>query len=327
MIGLELGETARRVVEELGEVRTGEEVVVLTDPGNVAVARALATAARAAGATASLLVMPRLANHGDEPPEVAASAMRSADVVFAANEHSLSHTAARKRATDAGARVAILRGVDEKMFVDGAMTADFEAVRDLTRAVCDALEAADRAHVRTPTGTDVEMSLDGRAAFPLDGYFHESVGFSNFPPGLAVTSPAEGTANGTVVMDFSVDGLGRLDDPVELTVADGAVTDVDGGRQAAELRDLLDEADENAANLAEFAVGTNPAARLVGNLAEDKKRRGVVDFALGDNTSIGGRTESGLHIDFVALDATITLDDTVVQEAGALDAEALSRAG
>ena len=327
MIDLELGETARRVVEEGGEVTPGEEVLVLTDPGNVTVARALTTAARAAGAPASLLVIPRLESHGDEPPAAAAAAMRSADAVFAANAHSLSHTTARKRATDAGARVAILRGVDEEMFVDGAMTADFEAVAELTGAVCDALAAADRAHVETPTGTDVEMSLEGRSAFPLDGFFHENVGFSNFPPGLAVTAPVEGTSNGTVVMDFSADGLGRLDDPVELTVEGGAVTDVDGGREAARLRDTLDGADESARNLAEFAVGTNPAARLVGNLAEDKKRRGVVDFALGDNTSIGGRTESGLHLDFVALDATIALDGTVVQEAGRLDADALSRVG
>lgn len=327
MIDTELAEPARRVVEELGGVVPDEEVLVLVDPGSVTVGRALATAARATGATASLLVIPRLESHGAEPPATAAAAMRSADAVFAANEHSLSHTAARERATDDGTRVAILRGVDEEMFVEGAMTADFEAVADLTAAACDALSAADRAHVTTPSGTDVEMSLAGRSAFPLDGRFHEGVGFSNFPPGLAVTSPVEDTANGTVVMDFSADGLGRLDDPVRLTVEDGTVTDVDGGRQATELRATLDDAGENAGNLAEFALGTNPAARLVGNLAEDKKRRGVVDFALGDNTSIGGRTESDLHLDFVALDATISLDGTVVQEAGDLDADALSRVG
>ncbi|MGM0590722.1 MAG: aminopeptidase [Halobacteriota archaeon] len=327
MIDLELSPVARRIVEDLGEVTPDEEVLVVGDTGSVTVSKALTTAARATGAEASLLVMPRLARQGDEPPSAVAGAMRGADVVFAANEHSLGHTEARKRATEDGTRVAILRGVDEEMLLEGAMTADFERLREVTAAVCDALTAAEDAHVRTPTGTDVELSLSGRAAFPLDGYFHDGAGFSNFPPGLAVSSPVEHTAQGTIVMDYSMDGFGRLDEPITLTIEGGSVTDVAGGDHARQLRETLENADDNAGNLAEFALGTNPEARLVGNLAEDKKRRGVVDFAVGDNTSIGGHTASDIHLDFVVLEATITLDGVVVQSDGVLDVDAVHRVG
>lgn len=323
MIEAAISPVAARVVRDLGEVESNEEVLVIVDPMTVTVGRALTSAARAEGAVASLLVMPQLESHGSEPPDTVAAAMTGADAVFASNQHSLAHTNARKRATETGTRVAILRGIDEEMMTTGAMTVDFEEVREVTDLVCKALSKSDGARVRTPTGTDVEMELGGRGASPLDGYFHEGVGFSNFPPGLAVTSPIEGTTDGTIVMDYSMDGFGRLEDEIELTVERGHVTAVDGGSEAAELREILDDADDGATNIAEFAIGTNPAARLVGNLAEDKKRSGVVDFAVGDNTSIGGSTESDVHLDFIVLDATITLDGNVVQEDGSLDLDAL----
>jgi leucyl aminopeptidase (aminopeptidase T) len=69
---------------------------------------------------------------------------------------------------------------------------------------------------------------------------------------------------------------------------------------------------ENAGNMAEFAIGTNPDARLVGNLAEDKKKLGTVHFAIGDNESLGGTTQCDIHLDGVVLDPTVVLDDEEV---------------
>lgn len=323
MIDLELSEVCRRVVEDLGEVVADEEVLVIADPGSVTVSRALTNAARAAGAVATLAVMPRIETPGDEPPETVAAAMRGADAVFASNEASLGHTEARKRANDAGTRVAILRGVDEEMMIEGAMRTDFGRVRDVTDLVCTGLEGAEAVRVTAPAGTDVEFSLEGRSASPLDGFFHEGFGFSNFPPGLAVTSPVEGTAEGRIAFDFSMDTIGRLEEPIAVEIDDGFVTGVDGGREADEFRGLLERADDNAGNLAEFALGTNPDARLTGNLAEDKKRSGVVDFAVGDNASIGGHTESDLHIDAIVTGATVAVDGVEVVVDGRIDFEAV----
>lgn len=322
MDDLELARPARRVVEELAAVEPEEEVLVVVDPGTVDLGRALAAASRAAGTSAVVSVMPRQDGHGEEPPATIAAAMRSADVVFAANEHSLTHTRARREAAAAGARVLILRGVTPGMMTAGAMTADFATVRETTALVCDALAAAEGVHVTAPAGTDLDASLAGRSAIPLDGTFHD-YGFANLPPGLAVTAPVEGTGSGTVVLDHAMDGLGRLDGPVELTVADGRVSAVDGGRDADRLRGLLSAGSGHPYNLAEFAVGTNPDARLTPNLAECKKRLGVVDVALGDNTSIGGTTESSVHLDAVVTRPTVRLDGTAVVREGDLDREAL----
>ena len=322
MIDLELARPARRVVEELAAVEPDEETLVVVDPGAVDLGRALAAASRAAGGTAVLSVLPRQGGHGEEPPATVAGAMREADVVFAANEHSLTHTRARRAAAEAGARVLVLRGVTPEMMTAGAMTADFATVRETTALVCGALSAAGTARVTAPAGTDVEASLAGRSAIPLDGFFHD-YGFANLPPGLAVTSPVEGTARGTVVLDHSMDALGPLGEPIELTVEEGRATAVDGGRDADELRELLAAGSGDPYNLAELALGTNPDARLTHNLAECKKRLGVLDVALGDNTSIGGTTESSVHLDAIVTRPTVVLDGTTVVADGELDREAL----
>jgi leucyl aminopeptidase (aminopeptidase T) len=70
--------------------------------------------------------------------------------------------------------------------------------------------------------------------------------------------------------------------------------------------------------IAEFAIGTNPLSRMLGNIAEDKILRGCVHIAIGDNHTIGGKTESCIHLDMVSLKPTVWLDDDKVVDKGVL---------
>ena len=63
-----------------------------------------------------------------EPPDSVAAAMLKADVLLVPTVQSLSHTAARKAATDAGARAATLPGATEEMLAR-VMSADMEELR------------------------------------------------------------------------------------------------------------------------------------------------------------------------------------------------------
>lgn len=120
----------------------------------------------------------------------------------------------------------------------------------------------------------------------------------------------------TIVFDYSVDSIGLLGRPVTLTVKDGVVTEVSGGFEAERLKRIIDGADSNARRIVEFAIGTNPQARLTGNLAEDKKRMGSVHFAIGDNHAIGGVIRSSIHLDGMVLHPTITVDGKKIVEEG-----------
>ncbi|WP_152039489.1 aminopeptidase [Salinigranum salinum] len=317
MIDLELSPVASRIVTELTDVTADEEVFVVSDPEKVSVGRAMTNAARAVGANATLAVMPRLDAHGNEPPDVVAAGMKAADVAVTATTHAITHTQSRLAASEAGTRVVVLRGVTEEMMIEGGMNTDFAELAEVTAAVRDVLGAAESAHVTSAAGTDIHLNLAGSDAFSLDGYFHD-YGFSALPPGESPTCPAKPGTDGTVVIDYSMDNIGLLDDPIELTFEDGTVTDIAGGDEAAQLRDIVDEAGENAGNLAEFAIGTNEHARLIGNLAEDKKRRGTVHFAIGDDTSLGGELRSDIHFDGLVTRPTVELDGELVLDDGTL---------
>ena len=87
------------------------------------------------------------------------------------------------------------------------------------------------------------------------------------------------------------------------------MTSIEGSASEAAVLERFFEQDESARNIAEFSIGTNPAARLSGNLAEDKKLLGSVHFAIGDNRSLGGSVESTIHLDGLMLEPTITVDE------------------
>jgi leucyl aminopeptidase (aminopeptidase T) len=106
-----------------------------------------------------------------------------------------------------------------------------------------------------------------------------------------------------------MDSLGRLSTPLKLDVKEGEVVSVSGSIEDVTAIEQLFDQDPNARNIAEFAIGTNPNARLIGNLAEDKKLMGTVHFAIGDNKSLGGGVEASIHLDGLMLKPTVTADN------------------
>jgi leucyl aminopeptidase (aminopeptidase T) len=318
MFELEIIRTAEKLAREVMEVKESDEVLVITDVAKMTVGNAFTLACRALGAQTVMALMPMTGEHGNEPPRTIAAAMKAADVVFAPTTHAITHTRARLEASRAGTRTAILRGVDEEMMIKGAMTVDFQQLKVRTERVVNVLSEADEIRVTSPEGTDVVFKVTDRKAFPLDGYFHEGHGFATLPPGEAPTCPVEGTTKGTIVFDYSMDSLGKLSKPLALTVKAGRVSSVSGGSEEVHALEQLFERDESARNIAEFSIGTNPNARLIGNLAEDKKLLGTVHFAIGDNKSLGGNVESSVHLDGVMLKPTVIVDQKVLVKDGTI---------
>ena len=111
------------VVNECLGVRDGEQVLVVCNPATIGLGERLRAEAGKAGADAITALMAERACHAVEPPAPIAAAMKAADVVLAPTVQSLSHTAARREANDAGARIATLPGVTEEMLAR-VMSAD-----------------------------------------------------------------------------------------------------------------------------------------------------------------------------------------------------------
>ena len=314
-VTVSLQESVRNLVRTCARVQAGEQVCIAADTQTLPIAQAIVEAVREAGAEPVLVVMTPRRAHGNEPPGIVAAAMKAANVVIQPVTYAMTHTDATREALRAGARVLVLRGITEDIMTHGAILADYDRVDKETREVARLMSEAKTARVRTPAGTDLTMSLAGRSAVALTGRVGGPGTFAAMPDGEAAISPVEGTAEGTLVIDHTMDNLGLLDAPIKMIVRAGRVVDLTGGTSAEKLKALIASADEGARNIAEFAVGTNDRARLIGSMTEDKKYRGSVHVAIGDNHVIGGTVVIELHLDGLLLRPTVELDGkTVVQD-------------
>jgi leucyl aminopeptidase (aminopeptidase T) len=307
----DLGPAVSAVIRRCLAVAPGEEVLVIVDPQTRRIGEALRDAAAGEGADAVLAVMEERENDGTEPPRSIAAALAACDVFIAPTTRSLSHTTARKRATDAGARGATMPGVTEDMLAR-AMAVDFDLMRARSKAVAVLLDAGASARVRCPRGSDLTLDLSGRAGVSDDGDLSHRGMFGNLPCGEGFIAPV--TGEGTVVAS-SLGPVGISDEPAMLTVRDGRVVDARGGL-GPEWLPRLTAHGELGTNLAELGVGTNDRAQLTGFVLEDEKMLGSIHVAFGASAAIGGTVSVPIHLDVVVLDASLEIDGQPVLEAG-----------
>jgi len=307
----DLAPAVRTVVRRCLAVREGENVVVVVDPRTRTIGEALRDESAAAGGDAVLIVMDERATDGTEPPPPVAAALAASDVFIAPTSRSLSHTGARKRATDGGARGATMPGVTEDM-LGRVMAVDFDTMAARSKAVAAVLDAGTRAHVTCARGTDLKLALDGRPGISDDGELSARGAFGNLPCGEGFIAPAFG--EGTVVAS-SLSPLGISVEPATLTVAEGRIVAADGGL-GPQFIELLLTHGELGTNLAELGVGTNDRARLTGNVLEDEKILGTVHVAFGASAGFGGTVSVPIHLDVVVLDASLEVDGQAVLDHG-----------
>jgi leucyl aminopeptidase (aminopeptidase T) len=304
------------VVGECLAVAKGEEVLIVCNPATETLGKSLRDAAEGRGAEAVLTVMSERESHAAEPPGSIAAAMLGADVVIAPTVQSLSHTAARKAASEAGARIATMPGVTEEMLAR-VMGADIDALRRRGDAICAALDAGTEARITCANGSDLRLGLEGRASIPDAGDLSARGAFGNLPCGEGFIAPLEGTGEGTLVVDGSIAGVGRVEEPVALTVSAGHLTDA-RGEAGGRLLELLTAHGEDGTNVAELGIGTNEAAILTGNILEDEKILGTAHVAFGASAAIGGTVQVPVHLDCVVLRPTVEVDGEALVRDGEL---------
>ena len=307
----DLGPAVRTVIHQCLAVSPGEDVVVVIDPATTTIGQALRDQAAEAGADAVLVLMDERPNDGAEPPATVAGALRASDVFIAPTTRSLSHTPARKAATDAGARGATMPGVTEDMLAR-VMAVDFEAMAERSRRVAGLLSHAETAQLTCPRGSDFVVQLAGRTGIADDGILDQPGAFGNLPCGEGFIAPAGG--DGTIVA-ASLASLGLTEEPARLTVSDGRIVNAKGGL-GPELLDRLRAHGELGTNLAELGVGTNDRAQLTGNVLEDEKILGTAHVAFGASAGIGGTVSVPIHLDVVVLEPTLRVGDQVVLQEG-----------
>jgi leucyl aminopeptidase (aminopeptidase T) len=312
----DLEKAIHAVVHDCLAVREGEDVLVIANPATQDLGERLRDEARAAGGDAVLAVMSERVQHGAEPPPPIVAAMARADVVMAPTVQSLSHTAARRAANDAGTRVATLPGVTEEMLARD-MSADVAELRRRGHAVAEILTAGSEARISSANGSDLVLSIEGRTATPDTGELSEPGAFGNLPCGEGFIAPHEDAGGGRLVIDGIIGSIGVPNPPADLRVEAGQLVAATGP-EGEELLRQLSMHGPDATRVAELGVGTNEHAILSGELLEDEKILGTVHVAFGASAGIGGTIQVPVHLDCVVMKPDLSVDAEPVIRAGEL---------
>lgn len=183
------------------------------------------------------------------------------------------------------------------------------------------LASADRVHVTTDHGTDLELSVHSRRAFVYDGVVDDedvAAGALNasIPAGNVAIAPIETSAEGTVVFDAPQAWAGRTIRRLRWEFSGGRVTMFEGDRNALALRNAWERATGDRDRIASVSIGLNPRARM--GFLSDPIVRGAVSIAIGGNEDEGGTNKPGFFYAQTLADATVELDGTPIVRKGKL---------
>jgi leucyl aminopeptidase (aminopeptidase T) len=326
----ELGASARKLVEEVMLTKPGENVVITGDTScDMRVVQATATAVYAARAVPTVVLYPTQKTAVMEPPAPVAGAIRQADVWIEYAVAYLLHTQAYKEALKNGARYICLTGMDAIMMVKTIGRVQYEILLELGKMLCETVQKADKVEVSSPAGTHLIAFNQGRRT-RQSGKLADTKGEPIMLGGQISWCPVEETINGRLVFDGALwppAELGKLREPVELTIKSGVVTEVKGGAEAKTFEQWLAQFnDPNMYRIAHYSLGFNPGVmQPTGRIVEDERIFGCIEMGMGSQgAQIMGKTWSAAsHTDGVVLFPTILLDGVAMEKDGIYQLESL----
>jgi leucyl aminopeptidase (aminopeptidase T) len=322
---IELVRSANLIVHELLALKAGEHLAIVCDSHSVMeMVHAIAGESLTVGAEYTILQMPsRTVSRKNELTPLIELALEGADAMVGLTGScgAPTYAACVKRLLDEKklrSMSMVMRDVEN--FTSGGALADYKALRIEGEHLARIWAKGSVMHITSPAGTDICAPIEAQDVIVECGYADRPGLEAGFSDGEVSSRPVEGTAEGIIVVDGPIAQIGRPETPIRLTVEKGLVTRVEGASpQAIQLREII-ETLENARNIAEFGIGLNPACRRNGQFQEEKKARGLVHIAIGDNIFYGGTVTCAVHMDMVQYAPTVMLDDLcLVRDGRVLD--------
>ncbi|MBN1297134.1 aminopeptidase [bacterium] len=205
---------------------------------------------------------------------------------------------------------------------------DYEMMWVRARELNQLFDAAESIHITTPAGTDLFIDMEGVQGMLDDGDYRYAGHGGNLPAGEVFCVPAR-NSYGLAVIDGTASLLnGTLipKNPFTIRIEQGQVVVIEGKEEADRFKGTLEEmrratedqitrgiiasghADtyrRNCLHLAEFGVGLNESARIVGNMTEDEKALNTCHIAVGDDCY--GQAPAVAHLDCIMRNPTIEI--------------------
>jgi leucyl aminopeptidase (aminopeptidase T) len=180
--------------------------------------------------------------------------------------------------------------------------------------------------VTCPLGTDIVFQFDKEDKRKVINNYGNIITDTNYPVGEVYTSPLEKTASGIVFVKSSkVLGETYLHKTNQkYIIENGLFVNSSFKKLNNAMLQLekfntsqgLKESYSKVRNIAEFAIGTNKKAKLIGVMIVDEKVYGTCHFGIGASKHFGGKIECNGHSDHVIEKPTIYFDGKVIMKSG-----------
>jgi aminopeptidase len=306
-----LNKAALIIIRDCLGIKHGEKVVIITDDYCRSIGYTLWYALEEI-TDPILITIKRRHIHGEEPPQLVADVLRNCDVFIMPTWYSLTHTHARIAANKNGARGATMPGITVDVMAR-ALNVDHRRITVVTKKLAILLSKAKKALITTERGTHLELHLAKRRGYIDTGIIKKPKEFSNLPAGEAYIAPQEYKSKGIIVVDGSFAPVGLLKNPVVLEINNGCLVKINGNRT---LSTIFKNYGKRERILGELGIGTNPRAKITGNVLEDEKVLGSVHVAFGNNVGFGGNNTAKIHLDGVIKKPSVSLDGKLIIRKG-----------
>ncbi|MEM4694273.1 MAG: aminopeptidase, partial [Nitrososphaerota archaeon] len=316
---MELISSAYKLVRDILKVKEKEEVVITVDSlGDWRVASAIASATYTIGGKPLVVWYP-------SPPAVGKAAdpylplktltelVKNSDVWIELNKSWLLYSTVYEETMKYGkTRYMCLVGMDVDMIVRTIGRVNVPVLYEFQRKLAEITSRARKIKITSPAGMDVEFENDSERPVLVEGEVSGPGEYMLF--GQVDWAPIEESINGRIVFDGSVwppHELGLLKEPIILEVENGKIVKIEGGREAKIFeRWLRNFNDEKMYYIAHLSYGCNPGAKLTGNILEDERVWGVVEWGIGSQSSTfkGKLGLASSHTDGICLNPTLIAD-------------------
>ena len=318
---------ADATIRKLVRPQPGDPLLILADDStDVALAETCFAAGIRAGADTQLLFFKRVASGAPSTPgPIMSNAILNSRLILSLCLGTI-RTPATLQARANGTRVlnTVVNGIEDYV-VRALLDVDYDAMIRNAELMGRLFEQTKVCRTTTAHGTDLTCEFAPRKALVGDGALTED-GEVDFYPGAQLSiAPVEETINGTIVVDASDGVQGVVSTPYAMTVENGVVVGIEGGKEANAMRVWMETRnDPDIYKVCHYSIGLNPQAGISGNLIEDERMLGSLDIGFGyQDPKFGGTvgSTSPYHQDIMIASPRVELDGVVLCEGNKLNPE------
>jgi len=291
-------------------IKKKDKILIVTDNNKLKIAKKFLKSLKRLSNNVNLMVK-NVGNYdGEEPSKKVSEEMKKSNIVIAVTTYSLTHTNARRKASKRGVKVVTMPGFIERMLP--SLKPSPRKMLGQGKKIENILRNTKTVKVVTDHGTDLLFSVKGRFIDIDAGIFNKPGSFGNMPSGEISTSPVEGTAKGMLIINSMAD---YAKNKTVVYIEKGKAVDINDKK--CKLAKIFRKV-KNSTNVAEFGIGLNSKAKIIGNILQDEKVLGTCHIAFGNNKSYRGKVYSKVHLDAILFKPTIWFDKKKIMSKGRL---------